>query len=295
MTPNHPLANYVAPLTGIDESEKERIIKAGISNLESGSVSIIGFSGKKGAGKDTLAANFLKALDGKAELTPISTGIKNEASKMFEMMYSWIYSERKIHDSNVKSGKTSAHMDISGLVRRKQERHELHIAEFANRFDTSRKHAQVIYTTIYPLLKSHDGVTGYNRENEVIAVLQYLGKDVRQPQDDVYWTRKMLWNVLNNASQGLNSLIPDVRFTHDAGALKECGAFLIRSDINRAEQLKRLEIRDGVEVSNAILDHPGETALDDYQGFDLRFNSSDKTPEESFEIAWDAWKNRQEK
>lgn len=295
MTRNHPLADYVAPLTGVDETEKERIIKEGLSNLESGMVSIIGFSGKKGAGKDTLATNFLKALDGKAELTPISTGIKNEASQMFEMIYSWIETERKIYDSNVKSGKTSAHLDISGLVRQKQERHSRHIAEFSQKFDTSRKHAQAIYTTIYGLLKSQEGITGYNRENEVIAVLQYLGKDVRQPQDNVYWTRKMLWNVMDNASKGLNSLIPDVRFIHDADALKECGAFLIRADITRTEQLKRLKIRDGVEVSNTILDHPGETALDDYQGFDLRFDSSDKTPEESFDIAWKGWKNRQEK
>lgn len=293
MTSKHPLAEYVDPLNvDLSTAEKEEIISCGLKNLESGQVSIIGFSGKKAAGKDTLAANFMEALDNKATLAPISTGIKNEASEMFKIFYSWIAFERNIHEQNVKSGKTSAHRDISYLSDQRQERHERRISEFAKKFDTTHKHAQTIYTKVYPLLKVRQDVTGYNRENEVIDVLQYLGKDVRQPQDEVYWTRKMLWNVLVNASKGLSSLIPDVRFLHDATSVKECGGYIIRVDIERAEQMKRLRTRDGVDVSDAILDHPGETALDDFQGFDLRFDSSHKSPEETFETAWTAWSNK---
>lgn len=293
MTSTHPIARYVTPLNvGMDDSEKNAIILEGINNLESGTASIIGFSGKKAAGKDTLASNFIEALDGKASFTPISTGIKNEASEMFALFYSWITTEKKIHEQNVKSGQTSAHLDISKLASQRQERHARRIASFAKKFNTTHKHAEVMYTTVYPLLKSRPDVTGYNRENEVISVLQFLGKDVRQPQDDVYWTRKMLWSVIVNASKGLTSLIPDVRFLHDANSVKECGGYLIRADIDRAEQLKRLQIRDNIDVSNDILDHPSETALDDYQGFDLRFNSSDKSAEESFALAWDSWKHK---
>jgi len=293
MTSNHPLAQYVAPLAvDVTEAEKEATIEKGLANLESGEASIIGFSGKKAAGKDTLATTFLEALNGKAALTPISTGIKNEASEMFAIFYSWIVLERHIHEQNVKSGKTSAHMNISYLNDQRHERHARRIAEFAKKFNTSHKHAQAIYTKIYPVLKAKQGVTGYNRDNEVIAVLQYLGKDVRQPQDEAYWVRKMLWNVLNNASKGLTSLIPDIRFPHDANSVKESGGYLIRSDIDREEQLKRLKSRDGVDVSEEILNHPSETALDDFQGFDLRFNSSDKSPEESFQTAWAAWSNK---
>jgi hypothetical protein len=293
MTSVHPIAQYVAPLNvGISEDEKKAIIDEGLKNLESGKASIIGFSGKKGAGKDTLAQGFIEALNGNASMTPISTGIKNEASEMIAMFYSWIETEKKIHEQNVKSGQTSAHRDTSDLDTQKQERHTRRISTFAKKFNTSNKHAEIMYTTVYRLLKSKPGVTGYSRDNEVIALLQFLGKDVRQPQDEVYWTRKMLWNVLENASKGATSLIPDIRFLHDANSTKECGGYLIRADIEREEQLKRLQIRDGVEVSNSILDHPSETSLDDYNGFDLRFNSSDKSPEESFSFAWNAWKHK---
>lgn len=292
MTVNHPLADYLSELkVDVDSDEKTRIIDAAVNNLISKKAFVVGFSGKKAAGKDTLAHGFEKTIPGTSSLTQISTGIKDEATEMFKDIYLWLERENEIRDENLRSGNASAGRDISGLDSERSFRFKSRFGAFAKKFNATAKNAETIYSTAYPLLKNKSGVTGYNRENEVISVLQYLGKDVRQPQDSLYWTRKMLWQVAVKASKEISSFVPDVRFLHDAMAVSDIGGFVIRLDITKAEQLARLKIRDGVDVSDAVLNHPSETALDDYEGFNLRLATGASSPEEIHAQAEKAWLN----
>ena len=289
----HPLAEYLAPLAvDISDSEKESVIGEAVKNLTAGNAYLIGFSGKKAAGKDTLAMKFQENLPIMAGMTQISAGIKNEASEMFGIFYEWIEREKSIHADNLKSGRSAATFDTSSLETERAARESTRYEKFATRFNVTHRNIDHIYKTVYSLLKTTSGIDGYSRANEVIAALQYLGKDVRQPQDDVYWTRKMLWLVALNASKGITSLVPDVRFTHDAQSVTDCGGYLIRIDIDKDEQVKRLQNRDGVVVSDDILNHPSETELDDYTGFDLRIDSQSGDADEIYTVAAGNWRKK---
>lgn len=285
------LADYLAPLIvdGADV-EKDRVISAAIKNLNDGKAYILGFSGKKGAGKDTVAQYFIKQLgsDGyDAQQAPISAEIKNEAHEMFREFYAWIdYSERQVNLIPISRNSKNYSIDRDAAWNWFEK-------SFVSRFNISRKNFEHIMSLIYPLLKKDKTITGMSRNNEVIAVLQYLGKDVRQPQDELYWVRKALWKIALNASNGISSLVTDVRFLHDATSVLNVGGYLVRLDISPEEQAERLMDRDGVTVPSETLNHISETALDDFPDFDVRIDTTVGDAEYTGQTIYKSWSRRE--
>lgn len=284
------LSDYLAPLAvDVDDAEKNRVISTAMQNLDNGSAFVLGFSGKKGAGKDTMAHYFIQQLsaDGfTAQQAPISAGIKNEAQEMFTSIYTWL--DEQVKPMNTipisQSSKIQNYLVDRNLAWNGFEK------SFASRFDISHRNFEHIMYLVYPLLKKDKTITGMSRNNEVIALLQYLGKDVRQPQDALYWVRKMLWNIALNASKGISSTVPDVRFLHDAGSILDIGGYLVRLDITPEEQAKRLMDRDGVVVPPETLNHISETALDDFQGFNVRIDTTVGDSCYTGETIYKSWK-----
>lgn len=287
------LTDYLAPLIveGADV-EKDRVISAAIQNLNDGKAYILGFSGKKGAGKDTVAQYFIQqfASDGyDAQQAPISVGIKSEAHEMFREIYAWIdYSERQVNLIPISQNTRNYSIDRDAAWNWFEK-------SFTSRFLISHKNFEHIISLVYPLLKKDKTITGMSRNNEVIALLQYLGKDVRQPQDELYWVRKMLWNIALNASNGISSLVTDVRFLHDATSVLNVGGYLARLDISPEEQAKRLMDRDGVTVPPETLAHISETALDDFQDFDIRIDTTVGDAEYTGQTIYKSWAWRESK
>lgn len=284
------LPDYLAPLTvDVDDAEKNRVIAVAVKNLDEGKAHVVGFSGKKGAGKDTASEYFINkwASEGhQATYTRISAGIKDEAQAMFDSIYAWLdgSSQQTKMIPISQSSKLEKYSSDRTLAWKGFER------SFTSQFDISHRHFEHIMSLVYPLLKKDKSITGLSRNNEVIALLQYLGKDVRQPQDELYWVRKAVWAIALNASNGISSLVPDVRFLHDAQSVLNVGGFLARLDITPEEQAKRLMSRDGVTVPPETLNHISETALDDFQDFHIRIDSTVGDATYTGETIYKAWK-----
>jgi hypothetical protein len=287
------LSGYLTPLTvDVDEAEKNSVISSAKQNLDNGTAYVLGFSGKKGAGKDTVAQYFIQQLtkDGHgAQKAQISTEIKNEAQEMFNCIYTWL-------DDSARQNQTipiarNAHMENYSIDRDMAwagfER------AFTSRFNISHQNFEHIISLVYPLLKRYKNINGFSRNNEVIALLQYLGKDVRQPQDELYWVRKAVWKIALNASNGISSLVPDVRFIHDARSVLDVGGYLVRLDISPEEQAKRLMQRDGVIVPPETLNHISETALDDFKDFNLRIDATVGDADYTGKTIYKSWKESQ--
>lgn len=97
------------------------------------------------------------------------------------------------------------------------------------------------------------------------ALLQHVG--VRERLDDPdYWVRKLA----DHLQPGTFYIVDDCRFPNEARAMKAAGFLLVRLDVSPGVQAAR-----GV-VKNPM--HESETALDDYDGFDVRLNVDDVSP-----------------
>lgn len=287
------LSDYLAPLNvGVDDAEKNRVISSAIQNLENGNAYVVGFSGKKGAGKDTASEYFIRqwASEGReATYTRISAGIKNEAQAMFDSIYAWLdESDRRPNVIPISDNSHLSDFSVNRTIA-----WNAFEKSFTARFDISHRDFEHIISLVYPLLKKDRTITGLSRNNEVIALLQYLGKDVRQPQDALYWVRKAMWAIALNAANGVNSLVPDVRFIHDAQSVLDVGGYLARLDISPEEQAKRLMGRDGVTVPPETLNHISETELDDFKDFNIRVDATVGDSDYTGGIIYKSWKESQ--
>lgn len=94
---------------------------------------------------------------------------------------------------------------------------------------------------------------GYYTNREL---LQRFGTEVGRSISPTLWVDALFTNY----SEDDHWIIPDVRFPSEAKAIKDRGGIVIRVD------------RETLSHDN----HPSETALDDYEGFDYRIdNNSD--------------------
>lgn len=94
---------------------------------------------------------------------------------------------------------------------------------------------------------------GYYTNREL---LQRFGTEVGRSISPTLWVDALFANY----SEDDHWIIPDVRFPSEAKAIKDRGGIIIRVD------------RETLSHDN----HPSETALDDYEGFDYRIdNNSD--------------------
>lgn len=87
--------------------------------------------------------------------------------------------------------------------------------------------------------------------------------------------------------QGLNTAIVGGRYPVDVEIPRKHGASIIRLDITRETQLRRMKNRDGISPtpeSLKALEHPGESALDDWD-FDLTVPNNEDGPEAAEQTA----------
>ena len=113
------------------------------------------------------------------------------------------------------------------------------------------------------------GLTGWDRTAEVRRALQYWGTDVRRGSDPSYWVDRAVDLALTSLGEGVVPYFTDVRFPDEADGLRSIGYRVVRVTVTRETQTRRLASRDGIAPDRAALEHPSETALDGYDGFDL--------------------------
>jgi len=122
--------------------------------------------------------------------------------------------------------------------------------------------------------RSGHGLTARTRTPEMRFALQYWGTEIRRAQDEDYWVKRALPPALRAMAEGYSVYGTDARFLNEVLGGRGVGFKLVRLDITREVQRTRLLARDGVEPDSATLHHLSETALDDWDGFDLRIDNS---------------------
>jgi hypothetical protein len=96
---------------------------------------------------------------------------------------------------------------------------------------------------------------------------------------DGHWTDAVIADCVV-AGDNHQVVLTTVRFPDEAQNVLDHGGVVVRLDVSPTEQAKRLPRRDGFIGSNAVLNHPGESALDTWPGFMMRIDTEQHQVEE---------------
>ena len=225
----------IANKLGLDEASIENALKS------KDSLPLVSFSGWYLSGKDTVALAVYKELGVAYKHLSFGSSIKYELNEIIKVL-----SLQESIKQSCKSIESMMNISINdGLI------------------------------LCNILLESPEGIfdgtlDAHQRTIPIRKALQYLGTEVRRAQDPNYWITQAQQEAVQELARGKAFVFTDVRFPDEAEGLKEIGAKIFRLTISRETQLRRLQIRDGINHSdpNTLL-HPTETALtDNYPGFD---------------------------
>ena len=224
------------------------VLSKALGAINNGSVTVLGFSGKKGAGKDTFAEGFRKTLvsEGRqVDVVSFGGAVKGEATSIIEQIRFWL----KVENTSLGKSEFLAKLALT------------------NNFSTAN--AEHIFNLVSIDIRNNDeSLDGWSRTPSVLALVQYLGTDVRQPQDRLYWVRRTVQDITVNAFMGVSTIISDVRFFHEVETIQEIGAYVVRVNVSPEIQAERLAKRDSIVLTAAALSHRSETELDAYEKFD---------------------------
>lgn len=243
------LSQYNLSSTG-----NERAIAQAAENINSGKVVILGVSGKKGAGKDTFAEGLKNVIEERDKkpvvLEAFGNPLKGEATSMMMQIEQFIHNDRTTYERD--------------FLKRFADINSLSVAE-----------ARAVYDLLKPVFERgpRKKIDGWTRSAEVWELLRLLGTDIRQPQDKLYWVRRVVQTICVNASNGISTIVSDVRFLHEVQALQAINGYVARIDVSPEVQAVRLGKRDNVKATVNATAHASETQLDEYEDFDIRINN----------------------
>lgn len=220
--------------------------------LDSGAVKWIVFSGKLCSGKDTIAENL--NLPGSTVLVSYGNILRENLKAALEAL----------HEARLKGASLVEQVDI-----------------LAKSLHYTRVNAGELLEKLYPLLTRGNGKlypSPYERTSEMREILQLSGSDWLPTPDYLPLSAALVASRELNA--GNNVVMAGSRFLPDVEYPRSVGAIIVRLDVTRETQLRRLKSRDGLELDSSLeaaFNHPGESALDDYD-FDLRVDNNSDAP-----------------
>lgn len=245
-------------------------LKKAVDALKNKDVFLVGFSGKKGSGKDTMAEIFKESFEkdfGSASFAPFGDPLKGELTAIISFIRSY-YATRTDE----------------------REPESVMLERMANLFNLTSSDAHSLHELIMPEMLTNSYFDGWTRTRAVWKGLRMLGTDIRQPQDKIYWVRRSVHNIIVNANNGISTIVQDTRFLHEVQALKDMGGYVARVDIEPEVQRRRLMSRDNVVVTADALSHSSETDLDGYPDFDIRVdNSEDGAQKRNASVIYADW------
>jgi len=249
--------------------ENPAALKNAIDALNNGDVFLIGFSGKKASGKDTLAEIFKERFEskfGQASYSPFAEPLKGEATSIISFLHTWVHGKGFDNEASM-------------------------LQRLGAAYNLTNEETRSIYNLLLPDIKqATQPFDGWTRTKTVWAFLMLLGTDIRQPQDKIYWVRRTVHSIISNANNGISTICQDTRFLHEVTSLKDIGAYVARVDITPEAQARRLGFRDGVVADTSALTHRSETELDDYENFDIRVdNSTDGQQDVAASAIYEDW------
>ncbi len=202
---------------------------------------IIGISGKIGAGKDYLTGKLIEVIERsgsthghtafaeplKAELDTIIETLRNNPRKTDGQI-------ARILDKQMSLGYDNAYR-ITVLLR------------------------EEVTTNL--------NLDAYSRTVKIRTALQDLGTRIRRAQKASYWTDMFLKTVNSSAFDYM--FVSDARFPNEMDTVVDNEGVGLRLEIPERILKERREKRDGIEYTPEQLNHISETALDDYTRFDI--------------------------
>lgn len=202
---------------------------------------IIGISGKIGSGKDYLTGKLVKHLketNHTTDHTSFATPLKAELNQVI---------------AHIRENKGSTDEEIADIINRDMN------MGYENAYD------------LVQLLREE--VTGdmelnaYSRTLKIRTGLQDLGTKIRRAQNPDYWTEKFLETV--EASTADYIFVSDARFPNEMNTVVDNHGVALRLNISPEVLEERRHNRDGVVYTQEQINHISETALDDYDRFDI--------------------------
>jgi len=220
------------------------IAQAAADHVLHGTAGGILMSGRQGAGKDTVAPLVLSACGvSDAVQCRVSDAIKDEMDVIIDA--------------------------ITGRDRKAA------VEAVCAAVDLRADHASEIVSILWDVTRAMDhGLTGRTRTAQVRLALQYHGHEARLETHPNYWVNACYQRVLPLLAQGRTVYLTDGRFPQEVETARSIGLYTVRLYVSREAQFDRIRGRDGHDPDLASLDHPGETLLDDYDGFNLVVDNS---------------------
>jgi hypothetical protein len=205
------------------------------SNITSGAVTLLGFSGKLASGKDSVAAGVVSNL-GLTETLHLSFAhaLKEEVDETLRF---------------AREGRIDVIMETMHL--------------------TDRDAVGQYVALVRAALDEQPDVDARTRTPGIRRVLQFWGTEIRRAQQFDYWVCKAAVEAMTAAANGRHVFYTDGRFPNEISASQQLGFLVVRLEVSPEVQAMRLAQRDGLRPDPASLIHPSEIALDDYRGFDL--------------------------
>lgn len=226
---------------------------------------LVGISGKMGSGKDTVASLIAESFSQSREKVVIRSfadSLKEEVAKtVADALMS--QSEQDFCDS-VTSWSRISSTQAQELLK---VLHPLIASLLEQRVEPNEVTAELLYRNPAdkPLVRE---------------VLKFWGNNVRRAQNPDYWVETAAVYVEEQRDMGVSCIIPDVRRQNEAGFIKDACGLLVRLNVSKEEQRRRLLGRDNKLSDRSAFTHITETDLDDYDRFDLILDTDSMSPEE---------------
>lgn len=212
----------------------ENQVAMALRNVQDKSVVLVGVSGKIASGKDTIAPLIVSEL-GYSFPDGLSFGdhLKNELKQIIHIVNKSQYYSQAEH---------FVKMDM---------------------FPKNSYYKEVV-EALYDPIKSGEITNQYSRHPQFRRAIQIWATEVRRAEDPLYWIRQTAADVTENLANKRSVEISDVRFPNEAEFITDFRGILVRLNISREEQIKRMVKRDKYSPDLKNLDHSSETDLDNY-------------------------------
>jgi len=230
-----------------------RIVEEAHERIDTRESWLVGFSGKIGAGKDTVAPLAFEHLQSDAHLVRTDSfglNLKEEFS------------------------------DLIALIRGAQGEHAAGLS-IADHFGVPRDQSLELAARIWTEVESGVLTNGFVKTPASRIGLQYWATEIRRTQDPLHWVKPVIARAVDAAARGVSTQLTDVRFLTEAWGILDAGGFAVRLDVRPEEQSRRIWERDGIEISEAARTHSSEIELDDFAHFTARVQTEDHDSVES--------------
>lgn len=222
------------------------ILSEALERIEARDVWFVGFSGKIGAGKDTVAPVAFELLEDSQRVRTDSFGLnlKEEFGELIQII-------QRYRGSREAGFAVAEHFRVP-------EDQAVHVTEI-----------------IWEEVSSGRLTNGFAKTPGSRLGLQYWATEIRRAQDPLHWVKPVIQRTIEAAAQGVSTQLTDVRFLTEVWGVLDAGGFAVRLDVGETEQSRRILERDGIEVSEAARSHSSEIELDDFEHFTARIQTEE--------------------